>query len=116
MAYDEKLAERVRTILAERREVAEKMLMGTLAFMVQGALCCTVARNGRLLVRVTAEEREALLTEPFVSAMNLGGRTMKGFVSVAPQAFPTRAELAKWIERGIAAGASKRQKPRSRRA
>ena len=115
-AYDEKLAKRVRTILAEHREVAEKPLMGTLAFLVDGTLCCTVGRDGRLLVRVTTEEREELLTDPLVSPMKLGRRTMKGFISVAPEALSTRAKLAKWIERGIAAGAGKRRKPRSPRA
>lgn len=108
MAYDEKLAQRVRTILAEHPGVAEKPMMGTLAFMVHGTMCCTVGSDGGLLVRVTVEEREGLLSEPLVSPMKLGGRTMKGFVRVAPQAFPTRAKLAKWLERGIAAGAGKR--------
>ena len=103
MAYDEKLAERVRQVLASRRGVAEKTLMGTLAFMVQGALCCAVGRDG-LLVRVEAEERAALLTQSSVFPMKLGARTMKGFVRVAPAGLRTRANLMRWLERGIAAG------------
>jgi len=105
MAYDEQLAERVRTILAEQGGVTEKRLMGTLAFMVNGAMCCSVARDG-LLVRVAAEEREQLLNEPFVSPMKLGARTMKGFVRVALEGLRTRARVAKWIERGMAVGAA----------
>jgi TfoX/Sxy family transcriptional regulator of competence genes len=103
LAYDEKLAERVREILAPRRGVAEKQLMGTLAFLVQGALCCSVGRDG-LLVRVRADERAALLTESNVSPMKLGARTMKGFIRVAPAGLRTRANLTRWLERGIAAG------------
>jgi TfoX/Sxy family transcriptional regulator of competence genes len=114
MAYDEKLAERVRTILAERRGVSEKRLMGTLAFLVNGVMCCSVGRDG-LLVRVDAEGREALLGEPFVSPMKLGARTMKGFVRVAPEGLRTRAKVAQWIERGIGAGAAGRKKRASRR-
>src|SRR6187549_2489431 len=102
MAYDEKLAERVRAVLAERRGVSEKALMGSLAFMVNGSMCCSVGRDN-LLVRVDAEERERLLGDPFVLPMKLGSRTMKGFVRVAPEGFRTRARLAQWIEQGIAA-------------
>jgi TfoX/Sxy family transcriptional regulator of competence genes len=107
LAHDEKLAERVRQILASRRGVAEKKLMGTLAFMVQGALCCSVARDG-LLVRIKAEERAALLTESSVFPVKLGARTMKGFIRVAPAGLRTRANLMRWLERGIAAGSKAR--------
>ena len=113
MAYDEKLAERVRTILAERRGVTEKRLMGTLAFLVDGAMCCSVSGDG-LLIRVVAEEREALLREPFVSPMKLGARTMKGFVRVSVEGLRTRAKVAKWIRCGVTAG-TRRKKVASRR-
>lgn len=107
MAHDEKLAERVREILAERRGVTEKRLMGTLAFMVKGSMCCSVGRDG-LLVRVDAKDREQLLADPLVSPMKLGKRTMKGFVRVAAEGLKTRARLRKWIARGISAGAPQR--------
>jgi len=114
MAYHEKLAERVRAILAERRGVTEKRLMGTVAFLVNGAMCCSVGRDG-LLVRVDAEERGQLLGVPFVSPMKLGARTMKGFVRIALEGLRTRARLEKWIERGIASGTARRKKGPSRR-
>ena len=107
MAYDEKLAERVRQLLATRRGVAEKKLMGTLAFMVEGVMCCSVGGDG-LLVRVKAEERAALLLEPSVSAMKLGARTMRGFVRVAPAGLRTSAALSRWLERGISAASTAR--------
>jgi TfoX/Sxy family transcriptional regulator of competence genes len=114
MVYDEKLAERVRAILAELRGVTEKRLMGTLAFMVNGAMCCSVAGDG-LLVRIAAEERDRVLGESFVSPMKLGARTMKGFVRVSLEGLRTRATLARWIERGIAA-AMHRKESTSRRS
>jgi len=114
MTYDEKLVDRVRAILAKQRGVTEKKLMGTLAFMVNGAMCCSVGRDG-LLVRIFAEERTQLLTDTFVTSMTLGSRTMKAFLRVAPEALRTRAKLAKWIERGIAAAeATKRKRPQAR--
>ena len=115
MAYDEKLAERVRAILAERHGVTEKRLMGTLAFMVNGAMCCSVSRDG-LLVRIDAEEREQLLRDPFASPMKLGARTMNGFLRIALEGLRTRARLEKWIARGIARVEAGRKKGPSRRA
>ena len=113
MAYDDKLAERVRTILAVRPGVSEKHLMGTLAFMVNGTMCCSVGQDG-LLVRVDARERDQLLGKPFVSPMKLGARTMKGFVRVSSEGLRTRANVAKWLERGIASAAARRKKATAR--
>ena len=42
-----------------------------------------------------------MLREPHVSAMEMGGRVMTGFVRVAPEGYGTDAELKKWIERGL---------------
>lgn len=115
MAYDEQLAERVRVILAERRGVTEKRIMGTLAFMLNGTICCCVESDG-LLVRVDVEERERLLAERAVSPKTVGSRTMKGFVRVAREGLRTRAGLSKWVERGIATGAVRRGKTAKRAA
>jgi TfoX/Sxy family transcriptional regulator of competence genes len=103
MAYDEKTAERVRALLSDRRDVVEKKLMGGLCFMVSGSMCCSVSGRGGLLVRVGAEARTQMLAEPHVQPMVMGGRTMRGFVRVAPEGYRTAAALRKWVERGIAA-------------
>jgi TfoX/Sxy family transcriptional regulator of competence genes len=103
VAYDERLAARIRKLLSSRAKVEEKRLMGKLAFLVNGSMCCSVSEDS-LLIRVTPAEREALLKQPSVSPMQLGKRTMRGFVRVAPGAYRTSASLRKWLERGIAAG------------
>jgi hypothetical protein len=35
--------------------------------------------------------------------MEMGGRTMSGFVRVAAEGYRTGAALRKWVERGVAA-------------
>jgi TfoX/Sxy family transcriptional regulator of competence genes len=112
MPYDEKIAERVRALLANRSGVEEKSLMGHLAFMVEGSMCCSVGTNS-VLFRVPAAERDALLASPHVTPMKMGARTMQGFVHVAPAGYRTAAALTKWLERGIAA-AGARPKARSK--
>ena len=113
MPYDEKLAARVRALLSERRGVEEKSIMGHLAFMVDGSMCCSVSTES-ILFRVPAKEREELLENPHVTAMKMGKRTMTGFVRVAPPAYRTAGALAKWVERGIAAGSAKPKRARTR--
>ncbi len=49
MATTEAIAQRIRVLLTPRGELEEKRLMGSLAFMVNGAMCCAL-RDGALLV------------------------------------------------------------------
>ena len=118
MAYDEKTAARVREVLSDRRGVVEKKLMGGLCFMVNGSMCCSVSGRGGLLIRVGAEAHERMLGEPHAEPVEMRGRTMTGFVRVAPEGYRTGTGLAKWIERGVAAAESAkatRKAPKRRR-
>ena len=114
MAYDERTAERVRAVLAGRRGVVEKKLMGGLCFMVGGAMCCSVSGRGGLLVRIERDAHARMLAEPHAAAAEMRGRTMTGFVRVAPEGYGTAAGLRKWVERGIAAAASAKDKPKKK--
>lgn len=98
-------------MLSSRASVVEKKVMGALAFMVDGSMCCAVSDAG-LLVRVTPEERDALLAAAHVSPMTVGTRTMRGFVRVGPAAIRTDAALRVWLERGIAAGRGRKARPK----
>lgn len=102
VAIDEALAARVRTLLSTRTDLEEKRMMGRLAFLVDGTMCCTVGTDG-LLVRVTPADREKWLTLPHVQPMTMGARTMTGFVRVEHAGLRTAAALRTWVTRGLAA-------------
>ena len=118
MAYDEQTAERVRKVLAGRRDVTAKKMMGGLAFMVKGGMCCSVSGRGGMLVRVGADE--GVFGEPHVRRVKMGARTMSGFARVDPEGYATDAALKKWVQRGLDAVASlpadRSRKPASRKA
>ena len=120
MAYDEKTAKRLRELLSSRTDVIEKKMMGGLCFMVGGHMCCSVSGKGGLLVRIGSNAHPLMLAEPHVQPMEMGGRTMTGFVRVAPDGYRTEAGLKKWIRRGLDFVASMpssspaRKKPRSK--
>ena len=107
MAYDQELAERVRRILSTRRDVTEKKMMGGLCFMAGGSMCCAASGKGGLLVRVDPKAHERFLREDHVQPADIGGRRMTGFVRVASEGYRLDAALKKWIERGLAAAASR---------
>jgi hypothetical protein len=101
MAYDEKTAARIRNLLSGQAEWVEKKMMGGLCFMVKNRMCCSVSGKGGILVRVGPDAHPSVLGEPHVLPMEMRGRTMTGFVRVAPEGYRTDAGLKKWVWRGL---------------
>ena len=64
MAFDELLAERVRSILArEVPDVRERRMFGGLAFLVDGHIACGIVGD-ELMVRLGEATADAALDEP----------------------------------------------------
>lgn len=97
MAYDETLAHRIRESTAPLDGVVEKRMFGGLAFMRRGHMVAVVM-GASLLARVGKDDVDEALALPHVGPMDMGGRTMGGFVVVAPEGLRGRA-LPAWIER-----------------
>ena len=98
MAYDEALAERIRTALGKSREVAEKRIVGGgLGFMRDGKMFVGVMKDD-LLVRVEPERRAALLKQTGMRSLRLGGKPTAAYVLIDPAAIGGRAALQTWIE------------------
>ena len=84
MAYDEKLADRVRDVLEEVDGVTERKMFGGLAFMVHGHMACGIAGDD-LMLRLGAAGAERALERPHVRPMDFTGKPMTGMVYVAPE-------------------------------
>jgi TfoX/Sxy family transcriptional regulator of competence genes len=102
MAYDEDLANRLRELLAAEDAVTEKKMFGGLAFLLHGNMSVSASRSGGLLVRIDPADNDACLALPHVAPMELGGRTMDGWLTVAPAGLRTDPQLAAWVERSVA--------------
>ena len=102
MAYDEELANRLREQLAGVGPVTEKKMFGGLAFLLDGNMSVSASRNGGLLARIDPDETEAALAHEHVERMVMGGRSMDGWITVAPEGLTTEAELAAWVDRSVA--------------
>jgi TfoX/Sxy family transcriptional regulator of competence genes len=106
MAYDEDLAHRIRELLADQEGVSEQKMFGGLAFLLHGNMAVSASRNGGLLVRIDPAGTDAALARPHVSLMEMGGRTMEGWITVTPEGIRTKRQLAAWVTRGVAFASS----------
>ncbi len=96
MVYDEKLAGRVRKLLARRKGFDEKKMFGGLCFMLKGKMVCGVLKED-LVLRVGPESYKKALSHRHVRPMDFTGRPLKGFVFVGPGGCRTEKPLSSWI-------------------
>ncbi len=101
MAYDRRLAERIRALVADEPGIVEKEMFGGLAFLVGGNMAVAASGHGGLLVRVDRDETDALVRTPGVALFEMGGRSMRGWLSVGEEQLTTTAALCSWVERGL---------------
>jgi hypothetical protein len=100
VAYNEKLADRIRDALAERRGVTERKMFGGIAFMLDGHMFCGIVGE-ELMLRLGPERAGDALDRPHVRPMDFTGRPMTGMVFVAPQGLRGRA-LERWLDDAVA--------------
>jgi TfoX/Sxy family transcriptional regulator of competence genes len=96
VAYDEKLADRVRHLLAGDPGLTERKMFGGLAFMLEGHMCCGIVGD-ELMLRLGVDGAEAALARQHVRPMDFTGKPMAGMVYVAPEGLRGRA-LRRWVE------------------
>ena len=102
MPYDQDLATRIRELMSVERGVQEKKMFGGLAFLVGGNMSAAASGKGGLLVRVSPEASEELVSPPLVRLMVMRGRPMKGWLRVDVAAIRTKKQLAAWVKRSVA--------------
>ena len=97
MAYNEKLADRVREIIAvHHKKVTEKKMFGGLCFMVNDKMCVGVEKE-RLMVRLDPEKQDEVMEKEGSKPMDFTGKVMKGFVFVDIEALNTKKKLEYWM-------------------
>lgn len=100
MAYDEQLAGRVRKLLHRRKSLTERKMFGGVGFMLRGNMCCGVL-GAHLILRVSQEQGESLLTQAHSKPFDVFGAVKKGMVMVAPAGVKSDAQLKAWLEHGV---------------
>ncbi|MEP6845720.1 MAG: TfoX/Sxy family protein [Panacibacter sp.] len=113
MAYNEKLADRVRELIAaETTNIEEKKMFGGLCFMVRDKMCVGVEKD-RLMVRLDPARFDEVIEMEGCTAMDFTGKVMKGFVFVGEGAVATKKKLDYWVR--LAMEYNKTAKPSKKR-
>jgi len=98
MAYNEKLANRIRESLAgiSNIVVEEKEMMGGLTFMVNDKMCVGIIKD-EMMCRIDPAIHEKTIERTGCRTMDFTHRPMKGYVMVDSSGMKTQKEFEGWI-------------------
>ncbi|HEY6504703.1 MAG TPA: TfoX/Sxy family protein [Chitinophagaceae bacterium] len=98
MAYNEKLADRIREIIAvTHKKVEEKKMFAGLCFMVNDKMCVGVHED-KIMVRLDHAIFDKVIEKDGCEAMNFTGKVMRGFVFVKEEVLKTKKQLDYWVQ------------------
>ena len=95
-AASDVMGDRLRPLL-KKLPVVEKKMFGGLGFMLDGNMLIGTTAKGDLLVRVDPEQMDEALSRPGAFRMEMGTKTMTGFIGVGPKGTRDATALADWI-------------------
>jgi hypothetical protein len=99
MAYNSKLADRVREYLAQFPEltIEEKKMFSGLAFMVNGKMCINVSGDNLMCRFDPGMEKEVSERTGYLPVI-MKGRETRGYCYVEPEGFRNREDFEYWVE------------------
>jgi TfoX/Sxy family transcriptional regulator of competence genes len=103
MAYDEKLADRMRDALKRRRGISEKKMFGGLCFLLNGNMVFGIVGD-EIMVRVGPEQYARALRRKHCREMDFTGKSMTGYVYVGQGGIRRADALKGWLEMGLSFG------------
>ena len=98
MAYDEHLAQRIRSALQGNRLITEKKMFGGIAFLRKGLMFVGVS-DSSLMARVGKDNHADSMSRKHVRPMDFTGKPMQGYVFVDAKGLKTDSQLRFWLER-----------------
>ncbi len=96
MAYDEKLADRIRERLADLQNIEEKQMMGGLTFMYNGKMCVGIIKD-ELMCRIDPDFHAVAVEKQGCRTMDFTNRPMKGYILIDETGMRNKADFDYWI-------------------
>jgi TfoX/Sxy family transcriptional regulator of competence genes len=96
MAFNEKLADRLREALMDLPQVEEKYMFGGVCFMVNGKMCLGVVKD-EIMCRIDPSLDEIVLEKKGCRAMDFTGRPMKGYVFISEDGMKSKKDFDNWV-------------------
>jgi TfoX/Sxy family transcriptional regulator of competence genes len=101
MAYDHKLAERIRESLSALKRVEEKEMMGGLTFLYNGKMCVGIIKD-EMMCRIDPAIHEAALEKNGCRTMDFTKKPMKGWVMIDETGMNNKRDFEYWIDLAVA--------------
>jgi hypothetical protein len=102
MACDEELAGRIRELVSGEANLTEQRMFGGLAFLIGGNMAVAASGQGGALVRADPLQTGYLVATTDADAFEMRGRSMQGWLRVAPEHLQSQEQLATWVALGTA--------------
>ena len=96
MAYDQRLADRIRERLCTMSNILEKEMMGGLVFMYNNKMCIGVVKD-EMMCRIDPDLHETAVEKTGCRTMDFTGRPMKGYVLVDETGMRSEKDFEYWI-------------------
>jgi TfoX/Sxy family transcriptional regulator of competence genes len=96
MAYNEKLAARIREALEHHPKVEEKNMFSGLAFMVDEKMCINVSGDD-LMCRFDPLLHDTVAEKNGFRSMIMKGKELKGYCYVSEEGFKSKKDFDYWI-------------------
>ena len=97
MAYNEKLADRVRERFAELVNVEEKPMMGGLTFMYNGKMCVGIIKD-ELMCRIEPALHDEAIEKHGCRTMDFTKRPMKGYIMIEEAGMKSKKDFDYWVD------------------
>jgi TfoX/Sxy family transcriptional regulator of competence genes len=97
MAYNEKLADRIRERLADLPNFEEKEMMGGITFMVNDKMCVGVIKD-EMMCRIDPSFHNTAVEMNGCRTMDFSRRPMIGYVLIDDTGMRTPKEFDYWID------------------
>jgi TfoX/Sxy family transcriptional regulator of competence genes len=97
MAFNEKLANRIRERLSHFPNIEEKKMMGGLTFMYNDKMCVGIIKD-ELMCRIDPELHETAIKKMGCRTMDFTKRPMSGYVLIDESGIKTKKDFDYWID------------------
>jgi TfoX/Sxy family transcriptional regulator of competence genes len=91
------LIDRIRLLVEGDPRIREKRMFGGLSFLLNGHILIAARKDGSALLSVGKDHNDEALARPGTTQMIHGGRIMRGFIFVDPDALEDDDDLRDWV-------------------
>ena len=91
------LIDRIRLLVEGDPRIREKRMFGGLSFLLNGHILIAARKDGSALLSVGKDHNDEALARPGATQMIHGGRIMRGFIFVDPDALEDDDDLRDWV-------------------